>query len=814
MANLSQVDRAIIAKDPLENSLNHLHDSLRKVEQTYEPDSTSYDDSARKAISKLLSALQGHEVALNLQSKTGSGDIASDLNTLFRHVRNGSFNYQQYRALARLVINKASDLDIWNAVFDLITTVSRITPPTSRPSFTSSFQQTPWSFNTGGFEDTSEYREQVDDALKQELLPSRRIDVSDFTDAVFGHVPRLDELTTAVSNLCQEGDAPQYKEGSGWASWPRSAEEKLVLKWLQDIMKRFTAWINERGMHVVPYRRIYQGPSIYLDGSPVKRKMDVGITARHRPSQGYEDGVDEMPDTRISKWADILVTGELESNPVEKERTSTWLDLATYVREVFRTQDRRFVLGFTLCGSKMRLWQFDRSGSSGSCSFDINEDGDKFIRVMLGYCLMNDSQLGLDPTIRQADGKRYMEITRNDKIERLILTEDIKKQAVIVGRATTCWRAYRDGDESEEPLVVKDSWQYEERPEEGELIKEATDKGVRNIARYYHHETVQVGGKNDDTIENVRRGLMKTYDRTSFRQKSFNKPEAPASESLGKGVAERSQSQGLSRKRSSNSAQIAPRSDIKRFYSSFELRKSQLPSHKRVRRRTVTRDPGKPIYKASSPVAIINGFIGAIYGKCVGISIETILLTCPGHESLLNAGILHRDISIGNIMLTENEDDGFLIDLDLANKTSDDQASGAPSMTGTKIFMAIGALIGEQHNFMHDLESFFWVLFWICIHYDGRNEKGEVKRRIVPMYEKWNYAGTEELAGAKAGQISKGYFDIVDGYFTEHCKPLIPCLKELHKVVFVEGSRWFGEHRELYSDMKRVLEKARDKLNC
>ena len=32
----------------------------------------------------------------------------------------------------------------------------------------------------------------------------------------------------------------------------------------------------------------------------------------------------------------------------------------------------------------------------------------------------------------------------------------------------------------------KDSWQYVKRPEEGELIKEATDIGVQNIARYYH----------------------------------------------------------------------------------------------------------------------------------------------------------------------------------------------------------------------------------------------------------------------------------------------------------------------------------------
>ena len=163
-------------------------------------------------------------------------------------------------------------------------------------------------------------------------------------------------------------------------------------------------------------------------------------------------------------------------------------------------------------------------------------------------------------------------------------------------------------------------------------------------------------------------------------------------------------------------------------------------------------------------------------------------------------------------MLTENEDDGFLIDLDLAMRTSNDNASGAPSKTGTKVFMAIGALLGEDHSFMHDLESFFWVLFWVCIHYEGRDDKGKVQHRIVPEYERWNYAGIEELAKLKTGQISKGIFDSVDKKFTDHCKPLIPCLKELHGVVFPSGSRWFTEHRALHSEMGKILEKARDNM--
>lgn len=59
----------------------------------------------------------------------------------------------------------------------------------------------------------------------------------------------------------------------------------------------------------------------------------------------------------------------------------------------------------------------------------------------------------------------------------------------------------------------------------------------------------------------------------------------------------------------------------------------------------------------------------------------------------------------------------FLIDLDLAIKEQREQSSGARGKTGTRAFMAIG-LEDENHSFMHDLEPFFWVLFWICIHYD------------------------------------------------------------------------------------------------
>ena len=67
---------------------------------------------------------------------------------------------------------------------------------------------------------------------------------------------------------------------------------------------------------------------------------------------------------------------------------------------------------------------------------------------MLGFYLMNDEQLGLDPTIQQPDGERCLETTRNDQVANdSFFTKEIIKQAVIVGQAMTSWKAYCNGDE-------------------------------------------------------------------------------------------------------------------------------------------------------------------------------------------------------------------------------------------------------------------------------------------------------------------------------------------------------------------------------
>src|SRR3954453_12787458 len=112
-----------------------------------------------------------------------------------------------------------------------------------------------------------------------------------------------------------------------------------------------------------------------------------------------------------------------------------------------------------------------------------------------------------------------------------------------------------------------------------------------------------------------------------------------------------------------------------------------------------------------------------------------------GHRSLQSRRILHRDISINNIMgyvdldaTSSQTDHGFLIDLDFAVDIDRLQASGAPHRTGTLDFIAIAVLEGKSHSFRHDLESFLYVLIYMCFYFDFPQQpsEGRVRRPAIP----------------------------------------------------------------------------------
>ncbi|KAH7234023.1 uncharacterized protein BKA55DRAFT_544480 [Fusarium redolens] len=357
-------------------------------------------------------------------------------------------------------------------------------------------------------------------------------------------------------------------------------------------------------------RRPLAQPNKPIQGSTGERKLDIGFVKNTSAGK----------DSRC-RWSQILVPGKLKSNPSADKASMAWLDLGRHAREVLVAQNtRRFVLSFTICGSLMRVWAFDR---------------------------LRGIALELSLTLR--------------KMGRIIIDEMMQRAPCVAGRATTCWKAHSEG-RSEILLVIKDSWQYPERDEEGELLP-----------KYYHHETAQIDGADDDIWSNVRRGL-------DITQAANYRPERPIRRSnvvSGTSREGRGSTKAI-RKRSSSQAG-APLPSSKRSCSVSSTRaSSSLPN--RVHRRVILRDYGMPIYKASSRSALL-----AAFERCI-----------VGHESLYKAGFLHKDILINNLVINENDDNPswpFLIDLGLAIKESREVVTGVKGKTGTQVFKAIGALL-------------------------------------------------------------------------------------------------------------------------
>ncbi|KAK4097754.1 hypothetical protein N658DRAFT_500058, partial [Parathielavia hyrcaniae] len=205
------------------------------------------------------------------------------------------------------------------------------------------------------------------------------------------------------------------------------------------------------------------------------------------------------------------------------------------------------------------------------------------------------------------------------------------------------------GRYAREVLAAQDnhSWQYLEREEEGEFLSEATDKGVVHVARHYHHETFRVQGMDDDVRGNVRQGLDVTKATNYWQNRSRR---SPSTNTEGPSRVGRSSSIASPKRSSHETGAFLPPS--KRPYSTSPTKAGRDVLLNRVHWCVILSDWGIPIYKAGSRAALL-----AALADCI-----------EGHESLRQkAGLLHRDISIGNLMVSK-DNGGFFIDLDLAVK--------------------------------------------------------------------------------------------------------------------------------------------------
>jgi hypothetical protein len=86
-----------------------------------------------------------------------------------------------------------------------------------------------------------------------------------------------------------------------------------------------------------------------------------------------------------------------------------------------------------------------------------------------------------------------------------------------------------------------------------------------------------------------------------------------------------------------------------------------------------------------------------------------------GHQNLLrHKKILHRNISIRNVLITEDEDEGFIIDLDYAIRVDREEFQEQKGVTGTQSIYVYWLVASELCTTKADSPTVSWMTLNRC----------------------------------------------------------------------------------------------------
>ncbi|KAK3485800.1 uncharacterized protein B0T23DRAFT_448461 [Neurospora hispaniola] len=155
----------------------------------------------------------------------------------------------------------------------------------------------------------------------------------------------------------------------------------------------------------------------------------------------------------------------------------------------------------------------------------------------------------------------------------------------------------------------------------------------------------------------------------------------------------------------------------------------------------------------------------------------------------LTRNILHCNISPDNIIITDPSiTNGLKGMLNMAAKVQeDDQDPSGQPINDTLPFMAIEVLRNMDHTYRRDLESFFYVLLWMCARqswhnrFSGKNEQTPGKSFL----DRWENGNLKNIALNKRGDMSSQdtLGDLMD-QFPKSLDPVKPLCFRIRKILF------------------------------
>jgi hypothetical protein len=403
-----------------------------------------------------------------------------------------------------------------------------------------------------------------------------------------------------------------------------------------------------------------------------------------------------------------------------------------------------------------------------SDELDMLSDFATILSTLLCLRLTIDEKLGMSRLVKHDEaGRSYIEVdletvatpqASSYKSKLFLDDEPIAMSRRQFGESMACYRARLTGSAESRGLehIVKFNWEVWWRHREPKLLQLAKKKNVWGIVSLDFYQ------EGEETTADLRAGLRFGPLRT-LRESGLSTAAAAA--------VPNTTSRG-------NSILAHTEETRQRF------RKLLLSC-------AVLSPVGRPLHTFKTRLELLQVFRDAI----------------KAHRSLLqDGGILHRDISAGNIVIVtdaatgEDSPKAILIDLDLARdlEAEEDDEDDDLGAMGTKAFMAIDILREPgvvAKTYRHDLESFFYVFLWTVVAGGARDPPSGSRLR------RWGEATWREGAEVKTADVGEGErFRGILGEFPAVLSCLKPLAETMRRVLFrpdgKEGNIWTGTPAE------------------
>ncbi|KAJ2371024.1 hypothetical protein IW150_004790, partial [Coemansia sp. RSA 2607] len=575
--------------------------------------------------------------------------------------------------------------------------------------------------------------------------------------------------------------------------WIRAGAEIGLEKDLYGHFDAFMHFVAEgvrrssRGLEVDilgPKRTIeaYDKHDVAVDGSEQNYRLDIFVECR---SINPDNELELKPKSPKPPYGRMFTVVEAKKTNSLIEVQNACIQLIVYMRQAYVAQlNRCFVWGITLCGNAVCVCSFgnDHMLASREMRLTEKEGRARLIKYLVYWSFCEVHRLGYDPTIKWLPGPECWQIevpvlSETDgqrssagtalfyTSECLVSADNLFGQYTRVFLATDITPTHAEDTEYDKcRYVIKDSW-VEVTPATDE------DEDMRNEMRHLRKIRDKLEGHTDvaGCYPTIVAGGRVQIDRSD-----------------GRGIVDDTTASMLGDIFSKVFAQ--QKSPSNKVNSSYVRDARMIPfrAHKRV----VTTPIGKPLRHLNCPLKLVK-------------VITDVMRT--HYRIRWDADILHRDISINNVLFYETDDgsdvQGLLIDFDHAVDLSVPKTKRHLERSGTLPFMSINNLNGQVDlvTGLDDWESVLYVLCWIGTYGFNASRRPDPADYGKLYIRKWYEDSLGHITKTKMSDLnSESCFSMLTEQFIQdfpHIEDLEDLIHDLRTAMFENsdlGSEFHG----------------------